>query len=863
MAAALAVVAACALLVPAGSGEGAAPRSAASRAVIRALAKNSSARVIVSLRAPVGGRSLAGANAAVAASQRRVLARVGREFRTSRRYRAVPALAGRVTRKGLRRLRGAPEVVAIGLDRRVHAELAQSVPLIRADQVQTAGYTGTGVTVAIIDSGVDLDHPDLAGSVTAEGCFIRKQNGQGGCRNGQTRDFSPGAANDNEGHGTAVAGIITADGSATTPRGVAPGASIVAAKVLDSDGTGQTSDILAAFDWIMNDHPEVDVLNMSFGSEVLSSSTCDDDFDAFADASALNALRRRGVVAFAASGNEAKDGFIGEPACISSVVSVGAVYDASVGSLDWGDCVDNVTTADKVVCFSNAAPILDLLAPGAMITSAKLGGGAGPFAFSGAGTSASTPHAAAVAALLLQARSNLSPNQIEQVLKTSGKPVLDTRNGLTFPRIDALGALQALGALPVDPAPVFMSDGAMGLTDPTGDSAVNPDVGQVTVSSTRGILTFEIRTPNRTQVSQPESVWTQFDVDHNPATGDTDGADVAVIERDITTAGPTVTLYRFISGSWVPVRDLSTGERLGNTLRFRISQEELGVSGEVEFQVLSVVNGVVTDIAPDSGHWSYPGLEVQVSLAGTGAGTVSGGAIACGSVCSAFFGRGQAVTLTAAAASGSVFAGWAGACSGTGACNLTVDSAKAVTARFELLRRVTVSRRGRGIGTVASAPGGISCGSNCSADYPNGARVTLTARAGAGSRFVSWAGACTGAGECTLDMNGAKSVSASFADVGAPRARALAGTGKRGRRTLLRFRLTDNSGSASASVTVTRGARRLASLRKRSGPARGQVFSVSWRVPAGLAPGRLRFCVKPADQSGNKGRQSCAPLRVN
>ena len=851
MVAALAAGVACALLVPAGSGQGAAPRSVASGSVLRALARSGSARVVVSLRAPVGGRSLS-ATAAVAASQRRVLARVGAEFRTARRYRVLPALAGRVTRKGMGRLLAAPEVVAIGLDRRVHASLGQSVPLIRANEVQQAGYTGAGVTVAVVDTGVDLGHPDLAGSVTAEACFIQRMNRLGGCAGGQTRHIGAGAAQDTNGHGTLVSGIITGDGSATTPRGVAPGAGIVAAKVLDTDGSGQASDILAALDWVINDHPEVDVINMSLGGEVLSSNACDDQFDAFADASALTALRRRGVITFAASGNETQDGFIGEPACISSVVSVGAVYDSSVGGLDWGDCVDSPTAADKVVCFSNAAPILDLLAPGAMITSAALGGGSEAWA----GTSAATPHAAGVAALLLQARPNLSPDQVEQTLKQTGKPVLDTRNGLTFPRIDAFAALQALGALPVVPGPVFLPDGTMSLADTTGDGGTGPDVGPVTVSSSRGILTFRIRTPNRTAINVPESAWVLFDADRNPATGD-DGAELAVFET-----GQSVSLVRFISGNWVEIRDLSFAARSGDTLTVPISQEELGIVGEVNFQVAAVVNGVVTDAAPDAGHWSYPGLPVRVTLAGTGAGMVTGGAITCGSVCAAFFGRGQAVTLVATAAAGSVFAGWSGACSGLGACNLTVDGPKDVTARFELLRRVTVTRLGAGVGTVASSPGGIACGTTCAAEFANGTRVTLTARAQPGSRFVTWGGACAGRVDCTLDVNGAQVVSARFTDVAAPKARALPGAAKRGQRARLRFRLLDNSGRAAAAVTVSRGAARVAVLRRRSGPARGGVSSVRWRVPGSLAPGRLTFCVRPADGSGNTGRRSCAPLRV-
>src|SRR5262249_43807886 len=151
------------------------------------------------------------------------------------------------------------------------------------------------------------------------------------------------------GHGTAVTGIITA------PTGVAPGASIVDAKVLSHDGSGYTSDILAGLDWISDDHPEVKVVNLSLGSDEVFSGACDNDTgDGQAEASVLGGLRNAGVLTFAAVGNDGTATKIEEPACIASVEAVGAVYDGSFGSVGWSGCTDPVTAADKVACFSDA-----------------------------------------------------------------------------------------------------------------------------------------------------------------------------------------------------------------------------------------------------------------------------------------------------------------------------------------------------------------------------------------------------------------------------------------------------------------------------------------------------------------------------
>jgi hypothetical protein len=156
-----------------------------------------------------------------------------------------------------------------------------------------------------------------------------------------------------------------------------------------------------------------------------------------------------------------------------------------------------------------------------------------------------------------------------------------------------------------------------------------------------------------------------------------------------------------------------------------------------------------------------------VTLGGTGTGAVTSvpSGIDCGTTCSAQFGAGTAVTLTASPGAGSTFAGWTGGgCSGTGACVVTVDAAVGVTAIFTLQQyTLTVSPAGTGGGTVTSSPSGINCGGTCASAFDYNAVVTLTASPGAGSTFAGWTGGgCSGTGTCAVTVDAAVGVTAIF-----------------------------------------------------------------------------------------------------
>jgi peptidoglycan/xylan/chitin deacetylase (PgdA/CDA1 family) len=175
-------------------------------------------------------------------------------------------------------------------------------------------------------------------------------------------------------------------------------------------------------------------------------------------------------------------------------------------------------------------------------------------------------------------------------------------------------------------------------------------------------------------------------------------------------------------------------------------------------------------------------MPLTVSKSGTGSGTVtsSPAGINCGATCQFSFVNGATVTLTAVAAAGSSFTGWSGACTGTSTtCAVSLDVARSVTATFTLLPvQLTVSEAGTGGGTVTSSPAGIDCGATCQFSFVNGASVTLTAVAAAGSSFTGWSGACTGsATTCTVTLNLARSVTATFTLLPMPLTVSKSGTG--------------------------------------------------------------------------------------
>src|SRR5262245_10199068 len=187
------------------------------------------ARVIVAFNAPslpsAGSRRAedrAQRRSAIGAARARIVGSLAAgDFTLRRGFDTVEAMAGDVTPAGLLRLLDDPTVVRVDLDSGGTAHLAHAVPLPKLDQVHALGFTGAGVTVAVIDSGIDTDHADLSDSLVDQQCFC--SGGGGCCPGGGTTQSGAGSAEDDNGHGTNVAGIITSNGT-VAPGGGAPDA---------------------------------------------------------------------------------------------------------------------------------------------------------------------------------------------------------------------------------------------------------------------------------------------------------------------------------------------------------------------------------------------------------------------------------------------------------------------------------------------------------------------------------------------------------------------------------------------------------------------------------------------------------------
>lgn len=378
-----------------------------SPSVMRAAAREGRVAVVVSL-SPPGSRTwseMADADgaeqfeAAVSRVQGRVLASLpGGSWRTIHRYTRIPALAGTVTVEGLAALAENVAVRAVGLDPELRPLLANSVPFIGADRVQRQGYTGEGVRVAVMDTGVDTGNLDLRDAIVEEHCFIRPAS---------LCPPAPHVAEDADGHGTQVSAIVASRGRRTA-KGVAPDAEIVAVKLLEERNNAAGSATLAAFDWAAG-RDDLDAINMSFGGGSYEGAC--DDFDAYTQAlsAAVAAMRTRGIVPVAASGNDGSPTKMSAPACIGGVLSVGAIQ----GFEDGGD--------PQLAQFTNRNETLDFLAPGVDIGTTSLAGRL----VEATGTSAAAPHVAGAVALLREAVPWASPDQIEAALKsTGGRPTV-------------------------------------------------------------------------------------------------------------------------------------------------------------------------------------------------------------------------------------------------------------------------------------------------------------------------------------------------------------------------------------------------------------------------------------------------------
>jgi subtilisin family serine protease len=389
--------------------------------------------------------------------------------------------AARVTAAALAQLLANPAVLRIEPDGVLEPHLRQGIPLMAA-ATPSATYDGSGMSIAICDTGIDTAHPRLGGG----GSPIFNDKVIGGYDTGDNDADPRPNSTTGSAHGTACAGIAAGDlgDSGDYIGGVAPGAKLYAIKI--SQGTGgsaTSSSMIAGWEWaITHQHDDpanpILIISTSFGGGSYASA-CDTVVPAMTTAAA-NAVAA-GITIFASSGNDGYCSSMGWPACISHVNSVGAVYDANIGTYnpcvnanscatkiattgcDTGFYVAESTVADKVTAYSNSASFLTLFAPANQAYSADIVGAGGystgDFTSSFGGTSAACPYAAGAAAVLQSAAkaktgSYLTPAQVVSYLTTHGDIRTDGKvTSVQKPRINLARAVSALPTTTVPTAP--------------------------------------------------------------------------------------------------------------------------------------------------------------------------------------------------------------------------------------------------------------------------------------------------------------------------------------------------------------------------------------------------------------------------
>ena len=288
-----------------------------------------------------------------------------------------------------------PRVDYIQPDLRVKG-FAQSLPtgVDRVDGDLSTAKSGDGgggavnVDIAIVDTGIDLNHPDL--NIYKQTSFVS------GTSNGD----------DDDGHGTLVAGVIAAKDDSQGVVGLAPGGRLWAVKVLDNNGQGFDSDIIAGIDYITANAGEIDVANLSWGG---------DGPDEALHTAIKNSVAA-GVTYVAAAGNENRDAGGTVPANFPEVITVSAIVDTD------GKCGGKSSTStsagkdDTFASFSNYGSVVDLAAPGVLVKTTSMGSSYGTFS----GTSASAPHVTGAAALYKSEHPGASPSEVRNALINSG-----------------------------------------------------------------------------------------------------------------------------------------------------------------------------------------------------------------------------------------------------------------------------------------------------------------------------------------------------------------------------------------------------------------------------------------------------------
>jgi subtilisin family serine protease len=409
-----------------------------------AAAQGKQQRVIVLMAAPNQG----GRQEAFRQPETFVRGALGTTARSVNGIADQPMVVAEVSAEGLRRLARNESVLRVVPDVMWKASLPDTVKLLDVPDVWSKQTRGGGVAIAVLDNGVQLDHPFVKGRIVAEACFSSTVESVGSktmCANGTGEQIGSGAAAACDDktvsagcvHGTHVAGIAAGAGGRANGApldGVAPDAGIVAVKVfsrLDGEAvcgkgvktclTAWMSDVLKGLLYVERIVAErkIAAVNLSLGGGQFAG-PCDDQ-SILSDV--VGRLRKAGTAVVAAAGNEHLVGEISQPACVSGVIAVGAIK--KTGEIDTD--------------YSNTSAQVTIVAPGTKILSSAAGGYAEL-----SGTSMAAPHVAGILALLRAQSPRATVDQLIDVVKKTGKSVTDPRNNLMSTVPDAEAAMLAL-----------------------------------------------------------------------------------------------------------------------------------------------------------------------------------------------------------------------------------------------------------------------------------------------------------------------------------------------------------------------------------------------------------------------------------
>ncbi|GLZ79570.1 hypothetical protein Afil01_43770 [Actinorhabdospora filicis] len=293
---------------------------------------------------------------------------------------AIHGFSAELTTAGANALRADPLVASVDADHEVHVTDTVPTGVKRAYAASNPNLRINGsddysvdADIAVIDTGVDVGHPDL-NVVARTSCL-------------NTTSCTDGTGVDDHGHGSHVAGIAAARDNGVGVVGMAPGARIWSVKVLDASGSGQLSGVIAGIDWVAAHADEIEVANMSLGCE-----NCDNDAMNRAIANAVG----KGVVFAVAAGNNHKDARTFSPANHPDVITVSALADFNGTPGGGAASTCRADQDDTLADFSNFGPAVEIAAPGVCIYSTSKDGGYATLS----GTSMASPHVAGAAALL-------------------------------------------------------------------------------------------------------------------------------------------------------------------------------------------------------------------------------------------------------------------------------------------------------------------------------------------------------------------------------------------------------------------------------------------------------------------------------